>query len=131
MITLTHFSPEKLSVVDPRRFGANPWTSRAEVMAATVPRSYFYRGIRYKPEGALQARSKVLHRHIAHADVRLYDIYRDRKGIVDARRDDFDAAILEAGYGGFFTSHPSFQSKPFVAIFGALPVEYRGTWTMP
>lgn len=128
---LVHFSPERLSVVDPAHYGRNPWTNVREEQAH-YPRSYWYRDTPARP--AVPERVVLVgsrYGHAAEAKLAIYDMARDPLGVFDrpASWAEYEQRIRAAGYQGVAnTSHPHHALRTVVAVWE--PVAVTRTWAL-
>lgn len=129
---LVHYSPRRLTHVDPKHFGANRWTSQSEVAGAAMPRAFWYEVTERSlvaPEASLRYGGGDKYRHYASVDLRIYDVFEDPLGFValaQERGSDWQQDLFDAGYDGFRSSHPSFAntySGDTLAVWRKIPVD--------
>lgn len=129
-IKLTHYSKQQgLSHLDPEYMGTGaPSEENKQGIPSVKQTSYYREGV--EPESVVASGAKSRYT-VEHPDESaLYDIYEDPQGLVAESfkqqgrldRDHMAQTLRDAGYHGFYTTHPHYAKQGVVNLFHKMPI---------
>lgn len=127
---LTHYSPKQnLKTLDPNYMGTGaPSQENQQGVPQIKQTSYYKEGV--EPEAVVRSGAQSRYEVEGPEEHELYDIYEDPHGLVHEsfsrnggmNRDDMMGALKNAGYKGFYTTHPHYGQQGVVNLFHEYPV---------
>lgn len=127
---LVHYSRQSgLKILDPEFMGTGAPSEELRQGPVQTKQTSFYRE-GTEPESIVAGGAKSKYTVNLGPEHKLYDIYEDPEGLVDQsvkqtgriNTDHIRGTLKNAGYHGFYTSHPSYSKQGVVNIFHPMPI---------
>lgn len=127
---LVHYSRQSgLKTLDPEFMGTGAPSEELKQGPVQTKQTSFYReGV--EPESVVASGAKSKYTVNLGPEHKLYDIYEDPQGLVAQsvkqtgriNTDHIRGTLKNAGYHGFYTSHPTYSKQGVVNLFHSMPV---------
>lgn len=117
MITFTHYSPKRLTVLDPKQYGTGPYRGKERSRRA------LRQVCLYGPGSVVEREFMGYLRHTVQlGESRLYDLSRDPSGYLDSAPSFYavELRVKRAGYIGYWLPNANNNFKDQARLFHAV-----------